>query len=77
MTDVSSFSLDDLGDYLIENDIPSDTVLLFCGKRAHIMGFVCQLTTRVIFPLCDYAGFAHTQTTELMVIVFWNYLKLM
>ena len=53
MTDVPSLSVDGLGDYLIENDIPSNPVLLFCGKRARS---VWQPTTRVIFPLCDMSG---------------------
>ena len=56
MTDVSSLSVDDLGDYLIENDIPPDAVLLFCGKRAqvyvHCM-YVSRTDSRIIlFALC-------------------------
>ena len=48
MTDVSSFSVDDLGDYLIDNEIHSNAVLLLCRKRP------CGLTRLPLsFPICD------------------------
>ena len=51
MTDVSSLSVDDLGDYLIENDIPSDVVLLFCGKRAQVKYVSAQTDSRIPFVI--------------------------
>ena len=32
MTDVGSFGVDELGDFLIENEIPSDVVITFCSE---------------------------------------------
>ena len=33
MTDISSHNVDELADFLTDNEIPSDVVLLLCGKE--------------------------------------------